>query len=132
MELKPGQVFLLRWRYDFVGKSAVFGMWNSSHISAWDRNGPGLVRASIEVKDLATSKTFTRVECDGHDFRTFQWLTIARITPNFKGSISPRPEHVGLQLLSTNYKYTVLINGQVVKEDLLESERTLNFATYGR
>jgi hypothetical protein len=129
---QPGQLFLLRWRFDYPGKAPVIGMWNSSAIEAWNKNKEGLVRASVEVKDTVTKKTFTRVECDGHDFRNFQWLTLARVNPNFRGSVTPRPEHIGLQLLTTDRKFTVLINGKVQTEFLTEDEKSLNFATFGR
>ena len=107
-------------------------MWNSSHITAWDRNKEGLVRASIEVKDMASKQTFVRAECDGHDFRVFQWLAIAKVNPNFKGSISPTPVNIGLKMLTTRKVVTVLYDGTVDVRDITKDELDVNFATFGR
>ena len=124
--------YLLRWRFDFTNKAPVFGMWNSSGIEAWDKNREGLVRASIEAKSQVTKLTKAVAECDGHEFRNFQWLAIARVPPNFRGSISPRPETVGLKILTTDEEVTVLMSGQCEKRPLTEGEKSIPFATYGR
>jgi len=124
--------YKLRWRFDYKDKNAVFGMWNSPHIEAWNKNSDKVVRASIEVQSQKTFITQTIVECDGHDFRNFQWIAIARVNPNFKGSVSPEPEHVGLKLLTTEDEVAVLVDGQCAKRKLTTDEKGLQLATFGR
>jgi hypothetical protein len=131
--LKPENApYLLRWRFDFADRAAVFGMWNSSAISAWDKNREKLVRASIEAKSTVTHNTVTIAECDGHDFRNFQWLAISRVNPNFKGSVTPRSETIGLKILTTHDEVTVLISGECAARRLTDEEKGIHFATYGR
>jgi hypothetical protein len=124
--------YLLRWRFDFHGKAAVFGMWSNPFNTAWNQNREGLARASIEVKSNKTSLTQTAVECDGHDFRNFQWLVLSRVNPSFRGSVTPRAEHVGLKILTTNEEISVLIDGQCARRKLTEEEKGIQFATFGK
>lgn len=131
MEIKKS-LYLLRWRFDFVGRASVFGMWNSPVNTAWNQNREGLTRASIEGKDVLTKQTVTLVECDGHDFRNFQWLAIARVNPGMRGSVSPVPEHIGLKILTTNEEVSVLVTGQCARRTLSEPEKGIQFATFGR
>ena len=124
--------YKLRWRFDYKDKDPVFGMWNSPVIEAWNKNSDKVVRASIEAKSDVTAITQTVAECDGHDFRNFQWIALARVNPNFRGSVSPVPEHVGLKLLTTEEEVAVLITGQCAKRKLTAAEKGLNLVTFGR
>jgi len=124
--------YMLRWRFDFTNRASVFGMWNSPVNTAWDKNREGMTRASIEAKSVKTCLTSTVAECDGHDFRNFQWIAIARVNPNFRGSVSPPPEHVGLKILTTTEEVAVLITGQCARRQLSPEEKGINFATFGR
>lgn len=131
--MKPENApYVLRWRFDFHGKAPVFGMWGSPRNTAWDQNREGLARASIEAKSAKTSITSTVVECDGHDFRNFQWIVVSRVNPNFRGSVTPPAEHVGIKLLTTHEEVAVLLTGQCARRRLTEAEKNLHFATFGR
>lgn len=127
-----GKQYLLRWRYDFRGKAPIFGMWNNPGITAWDRNGEGLATASIEAKDIVTKEIKRVVEVQGHVFRNFQWLVVARVNLAAHGSQTPFPEHVGLKIITTHEEVAVLINGQIGRRLLTEEEKGLHFATDGR
>jgi len=128
--------YTLRWRFDFRDRASVYGMWGNpgKHAGnqAWAQNKEGLVRASVEAKDLATSTIMTLAQCDGHDYRNFQWVAIARVNPGFKGETTPRPQLIGMKLLTTDKEITVYANGVVKERPLPESEKKTNFATYGR
>lgn len=122
----------LRWRFDFKSKSPVFGMWDSSHISAWDKNRDDLLYASIEAKEIETGKVTRLVECEGHDFRNFQWLAISKVNPNLRGAVTPQATNVGLKILTTHEEVAVLITGQVGRRRLTDGEKGIQFATFGR
>lgn len=128
--------YTLRWRYDFRDRPAVYGMWgnpgNGPGNQAWAQNKEGLSRAAVEAKDLDTKEIITLAECDGHDFRNFQWMAIAKVPMNFKGQITPTSQLVGMKLLTTDFEISVFANGVVKKQPLPESEKKLHFATYGR
>lgn len=124
--------YLLRWRFDFSDRASVFGMWNSSVNTAWDKNRDTLIRASIEAKSVKTAITKTVAECDGHDFRNFQWIALSRVPLNFKGSYTPSSEHVGLKILTTEEEVAVLVSGQCGRRKLTEDEKGIHFATFGR
>lgn len=124
-------LYLLRWRFDYADRASVFGMWNSPHISAWDKNREGVVRASIEAKDVATREVRTVVACDGHEFRNFQWLAVAAVGP-FRGSVTPATHNIGLKLLTRDEEIAILVNGKGARRLLTEDEKNINFATFGR
>jgi len=127
-----GHSYALRWRFDYLDQRSVFGMWNSPHISAWDKNSDRVVRASIEGKDPETGVTKVMAECDGHVFRNFQWHGVSLVNPNMRGSVTPATTNVGLKILTTTQEVLVLINGQIGKRNLTEDEKALPLATYGR
>ena len=53
--------YLLRWRFDFIDGTYKFGGWNNpgktNAMHAWRVNKTGLIRATIEGKDILTRKT---------------------------------------------------------------------------
>ena len=122
----------LRWRFDYKSKSSVFGMWDSSHIPAWDKNSDDLLHAAIEAKEIDSGKITRLVECDGHDFRNFQWLAISKVNPNMRGSVTPLAINIGLKILTTHEEVAVLVTGQVGRRPLSEGEKGIQFATFGR
>lgn len=124
--------YCLRWRFDFAGKPEVFGMWDSAVISAWNQNKEGLVRASIEGKHRGTKQTIVLAECDGHDFRNFQWLAVSKVNPGMSGSVTPVAHNIGAKILTTSDEILVLNDGHVVRRPLTEGEKSINFATFGR
>ena len=99
---------------------------------AWTQNREGLVRASIEGKDLVTKEIVTLAQCDGHNFRTFQYIAVARAPALITGTIQPMTQLVGMKILTTDYELIVLDTGETGKAKLKDSERNLNFATYGK
>jgi hypothetical protein len=127
--------YLLRWRYDYPEGSA-YGMWSNpgTHKSnqAWCQNKEGLVRASVEGKDLVTKKVVTLAECDGHSFRVFQWMAAARVPGMITGSIKPMSQLIGMKLLTADRELSVFDTGYVHDKPLGNGERLLNFATYGK
>lgn len=126
------QQYLLRWRFDYKSKTSVFGMWNSSHITAWDKNRDDITYASIEGKEIGTGKVVRLVECAGHDFRNFQWLCVSRVNPNFRGTINPAAINVGLKILTTEEEVAVLITGRIGRRTLSEEEKGIQFVTFGK
>ena len=127
--------YLLRWKYDYASGNRA-GMWsrpgNTPATQAWANNKEGIVRASIEGKDLKTNQVVTLAECDGHDFRTFQWSAVSRVNLGISGSQTPIPVLVGMKLLTSDHEIEVLVDGQVIRTPLKKGVRNLNFATYGK
>lgn len=90
------------------------------------------MRASIEGKNLVTKQTVTLAECDGHDYRNFQWLAISKVNPAFSGAVTPQVHNIGMKLLTTDQEIMVLNDGHIQKRPLTEDEKKINFATFGR
>ncbi len=134
--LNQRRKYLLRWRYDYPNK-IICGMWSNpgEHPSnkAWCQNKEGLIRASIEGKDILTKKILVLAECDGHDFRNFQWIAAARVPAmSVKGDYTPLTQLVGMKLLTTDRELSVFDTGQTQDNALKNGEKELNFATYGK
>lgn len=128
--------FWLRWRYDFKDGRVRLGMWNDSgkHRTnqAWANSGEGLIRAAIEAKDLATRKIKVAAECDGHNFRNFQWLALSKMPGMMSGTATLTTHNVGLRIMTADTAVDVYIDGQIKKRPLTDGEKNINFATYGK
>ena len=129
--------FLLRWRYDFSDGKVIAGMWSNPGKNqanqAWFHNKEGMIRASIEAKDLATSLISTVAECKGEDFRNFQWMAAAKVKPlGIGGEYSPQSTILGLRLLTRNNAVEAFVNGTGNTRPLTEGEKKIEFATYGK
>lgn len=121
---------LLRWRFDYADKPSVMGMWCRSSSNpvdqAWNKN-TGIVRASIEAKNLESKITKVLVSADASQFRNFSWKALGKIR-----SAGIVHQIVGLQMWTTDKKITAYIGGELVVEDLTEEDKKINFKTYGR
>lgn len=132
-----GRRYRLRWRFDYANGSTKFGIWDNpgttDHDKAWNKT-KGIVRASIEAKEIATSKIGTIIECKGSAFRNFQWVAAARVPKaiGLKGSITPPTQLVGIKLLTENDEYCVLGTGELKKRPLTDAEKSIQFAAYGK
>jgi hypothetical protein len=128
--------YLLRWRFDYPSGTKT-GLWSrpGEHNSAkaWANHHAGLLRASIEAKDVRTKEIKPLAECDGHDFRSFQWVAVAK-TPAiaFKGSVTPATSIAGMRLLTSGKDILVLNNGSVRETPLSEGKKKLHFENYGK
>lgn len=127
--------YLLRWRYDYPNGSKM-GMWSNpgdrKANQAWCQNKEGLVRASIEGKDLVTKEIKTLAECDGHEFRVFQWMAAAKIPVGLRGSVKPASQLVGMKILTSEKEIAIFDTGQKAERNLPEGDKKLNFKTYGK
>ena len=129
--------YLLRWRYDYPEK-VVRGMWSNAGENpanqAWSNNKEGLVRAIIEGKDLKTKEIKVLAECPGEDFRVFQWVASVRMPGGAPagGSVTIAGSIIGMKLLTRDEELTILDTGLGKARPLPESEKNLNFRTYGK
>lgn len=124
--------YLLRWRFEFKDKPAVFGMWNSNAITAWDKNGEGLSKVLIECKSTVTKETRVVAECEGHEYRNLQWVATAAVPSSFSGTVTPLSKCTGLKILTTDEEVAILTTGVCSRRKLTEAEKGIHFATYGR
>jgi hypothetical protein len=99
---------------------------------AWCNNFEGLVTASIEAKNYETREIKPIVVCPGQDFRNFQWVCVASVSPfALKGKNQvPHPKVVGLKMMTREEEITAFETGSL-KRDPFKAEN-LNFATYGK
>lgn len=126
----------LRCRFDFAhNKPTWFSMWNDSGPNDCDKaafqNKNGLIRASIEAKNVITREIITVVECNGIDFCNFQWLAIAS-TPAMAKFARVTSKNVGLALVTRDKKINVFVNGKITVENRSEAEKNFHYASYGR
>lgn len=90
------------------------------------QNGEGLLRASIEAQSVLTNEVVTVAECDGYDFRNFQWISAAF---GFTGS---NAKVVGLSMWTRDERCSVFVDGSTSCEKLNEDDKKYHFATYGK
>jgi len=127
----------LRWRFDFAGRPPKWGKWsspgNSNETKASHQNAEGLVRASIEGKNVFNpGDVRILAECNGQDFVNFQWSAIAITPAMFKGTVKPVHALVGMKLLTRDELIEVAATGEIAKRPRTDGEKRINFATFGR
>jgi len=133
--LNQPRKYRLRWRFDYLGKPSKMGMWsltsNNPVDQAWNKN-TNVIRAKIEVKDLATREIKVLVSCPGVDFLNFGWLAVARGPVFFRNSVQPVHQLIGLQMWTREKKIAVFDTGKIQIVNLKPAEKQTNFATFGR
>ncbi|CAB4170002.1 hypothetical protein UFOVP901_26 [uncultured Caudovirales phage] len=126
-------LYLLRWRFDFADRPSRIGMWSQSGTRDEDKasfvNTTGLVRASIEGKDVVTREVKALAECDGHDYVVFKWNAAFISTGSFAAG-----QHVltGLKLVTRDLELDVFPSGDVKISARLEDEKNFNYAAFGK
>jgi hypothetical protein len=108
---------------------------NDDSTKAWCHNKSGVVKASIEGKDLNTQRIITLAECDGCDFVNFEWMVNSSLpgmlAPGF-GSLKPRSRIVGLTLVTREWRINIVDTGEFNRSDRTPEEKRMNLATFGR
>jgi hypothetical protein len=126
--------YKLRWRFDYLSRPSKAGMWalttNNPVDCAWSQPKDGLVRASIEGKNIKTKEIEVLAESRGQDFRVFQWLATALCPIFHNGDSVLRSTLVGLKLLTSDDEVSVMCDGSVHRQSLSEQLKTVNFKTY--
>lgn len=135
MDLARSKYYLLRWRFDYLSRPAVFGMWsnpgNIQQSGAWRQNREGVLRASVEAKDYFTRAITVLAECPGQDFVNFEWLALASLNPfGVRGSITPLTKLGGLAIRSRNELIQVYTSGEVSRTPWQDDG--VQLATFGK
>lgn len=129
--------YLLRWRYDFIAYNSKYGQWDReasimTDMAAFNQK-PGLIRASIEGKDIRTREIKTLAEVDGFDFCLFQWMAIASSSGSgIKSSYQMVKKNIGLKLVTRNHFIEVYKSGVTKKILRTEEDKKFHFEQYGR
>lgn len=121
----PQQRWPLRWALYFKDGKTEFGNWMSDDKPACFVNKTGLLAARIERADRKAGKFFPVVECDGHDFRDFEFVKLASLA-------SRRNYLVGLTMITNDEKVTVIIDGKINVRKLTDEEKYSPRAADGR
>jgi hypothetical protein len=90
------------------------------------RNAEGLVRASIEAQSVETDEIHAVVECDGHDFCNFQWISAAF------GLSGTYVKVIGITLITRDQQCQVFVDGTTRIENRTEQDKKFHYATFGR
>ena len=129
------QKYLLRWRFDFLGKPSKFGMWNApgptkhgAALKAWATNKENLVAASIEGKDIYSREVKTLAACEGHNFVNMKWY--AAIFYKTPGNYPGKP--IGMILQTRDLDVLYLIDGQYATKDRTAQDKEFNYAGFGK
>jgi hypothetical protein len=94
------------------------------------QNKTGLVRASIEGKNIQTREFRVFAECDGHDFCNFEWLAGVAAPLGVVGKL--QGTNIGLVLVTAHERCTVEMNGDIRVSKRTEAEKKTHLAGYGR
>jgi hypothetical protein len=133
----PDGRYLLTWRFDFSGdKPSKYGMWSMPAILQSDMaafvNKEGLVRASIQAKDVATREITTLAEVDGWDFCNFEWIAQGRIPGPGFGSKPLQGQVVGLRLRARESSFECFVDGSVFVRGRSEADKKFHYAGFGK
>ena len=125
--------YLLRWRFDYLDRPTKYGQWSrpATLVSdmAYAQHKEGIVRASVEGKDVETREVRILAECDGWDFVNFQWMAEFRAGSDGYGS----HRHVGLKLVTRENWIEVYVRGGIVKVvPRTEEDKNFQYAIFGR
>jgi hypothetical protein len=125
-------MFLLRWRFDYADRPSKTGQWSRAATietdMAYYQNKEGIVRASIEGKDVITREIKTLAECDGWDYVNFQWMDVVR---GRSDGLCTR-QHIGLKLITRDFWVEVYAKGLIKKIPRTEEDKNYHYATFGR
>jgi len=125
-------MYLLRWRFDYLDRPTKYGQWSRAATletdMAYFQNKEGLVRASVEGKDILTREIKTLAECDGWDYVNFQWMAELRMRSDGYGT----SQHVGLKLVTRDFWIEVYARGNVLRVPRTEEDKNYHYATFGR
>jgi len=129
--------YTVRWRFDFANSPTKVGFWGTpgnqktgEGLAAF-QNKSGLIRASIEGRDLQGGAVKTLVEVDGHDFCNFQWMAAAKYALGGGDQVCPM-KLLGMKLISRDFEYWVFPTGLVHREPRTAEDKSYHYATYGR
>jgi hypothetical protein len=128
-------LYRLRWRFDYADRASKCGMWcyasNRPEEMACFQNTTGLVRACVQAENLKTWETEDVVECDGHDFVEFRWVTAVSMNPlMLQGSFTSPGTIVGLELITRAKRATALVNGKLLVRERTAEEMLNNLDQY--
>ena len=126
-------MYLLRWRFDFSDKPAKYGMWSQTATRDEDKasfvNTTGLVRASVEGKDITTREVKVLAECDGHDYVLFKWNAAFISHGSFSAG---RQVLTGLKLMTRDLELDVFPSGEVKVEARPQEDLNYHYAAFGK
>lgn len=129
--------YMVRWRFDFAKRPSAVGFWGrpgdqktGEGLAAF-ANKEGLIRASIEGKDMNGGAIKTLIEVDGHDFCNFQWMAAAKYALGGGHQVCPM-KLLGMKLISREFEYWAFPTGLVHREPRPEEDKNYHYATYGR
>lgn len=126
--------WLLRWRFD-LPKSTKCGLWCSSGNTNEDKacfvNKEGLIRASIEGKNVKNRSLKSFCEIDGPNFCNFEWVGATAI-PGVSGGFKVQSKIIGLTLVSRDFRTTVYIDGRIEVKPRTEQDKKFHYAGFGK
>lgn len=126
-------MYLLRWRFDYLDRPSKMGQWSRPATLETDmaffQNKEGVIRCSVEGKDVVSREVKTLAECEGWDYVNFQWMALLRNNGNGQAFL----DHVGLKLITREFWIEVYAkNGLVRKLQRDEEDKNFHYATFGR
>jgi len=136
-KINPSQDRLrLRWRYDYLDhKPPVVGIWsyssNNPNEQAWNKSKENLAYATIEGKTM-NSQPVTLVRCAGLDFCFFQWESIGKANPFFKGKSNVIHFLYGLSMITRDEKILVRDDGKIFRIPRTQEDMNYNYAAFGK
>lgn len=86
----------------------------------------GLVLAAIEVQHVETQEISVAVACDGWDYVNFKWISAAY------GLSAGFQKIVGMTLVTREWEYSVMTDGQVFERERTAEDKKFHYATFGK
>jgi hypothetical protein len=130
--------YRLRWVMHYTNGVVKRGMWNNSvdgcpHTSAWMQTRTGLLLAQVEAQCMVKATTRVVAECDGHEFKMFQWDGSVVFNASANGGASQQQEAqiTGMKMHTSNSMTTVYCHGLI---EVTDTEQIFDDSTfhYGR
>ena len=129
-------LWLLRWRFEYLDGRVKCGQWNrhgdTASDQAWSQTKTGLAYSCIEGKEFHRRESKIFVRCPADKFINFQWIAAVVSPMAVKGSIKKEGDMLGLRLLSLDTVSDVYIHGGVESKPNTADYSKIHLATFGR
>jgi len=108
--------WFVTWEFEYAtNRRTKTGQWNRAGTRdsdcAWYQSKENLLYARIVGKNSRTKQRLGLYQCAGHEYVNFGWVAKALIPFGLKGSVRPRSDIIGIQMIMRDWQATVYCYG---------------------
>lgn len=128
----------LRWVLEYQDGKVKRGMWSNPgnqkdpSTQAWAQKREGVIRASIEGKDIRSNEIRTICECKGEDWVMFKWIASASMSFATIGKQVPIHRLMGIMLVTRDQEISVPPSGKFLVKERSRQEQLAHYGSFGK